>query len=81
MIPKMVGYHVRPHLTRTRFAIEGLKFGLCLAIPGFSVYIFRQPEVLNPAVQYLQYVKYPAETRGSRSDLNKLSKLSQGDRQ
>lgn len=43
MIPKMVGYHVRPHLTRTRFAIEGLKFGLCLAIPGFSVYIFRVP--------------------------------------
>ena len=38
-----IGYHVRPHLTKTRFALEGLKFAICLAIPGVSVYVFRVP--------------------------------------
>ena len=38
-----IGHHVAPHLTRMRFSLEGLKFCICLAIPGFSVYFFRVP--------------------------------------
>jgi hypothetical protein len=43
MFFQKIGHHVRPHLTNTRFALEGLKFSICLAIPGLSVYIFRVP--------------------------------------